>query len=115
MQLLQEEGLSPLVQSATAGRASPTVTGNFGVAPGSWGGTPQQSGSPLVTTPTGTRYGTALSNGAYVSSLTGNGTLTPTVTGSPRKWGAGTPVCPRCSKNVYFAEQVRFIIDEDMA
>jgi len=49
--------------------------------------------SPLKQTSTGTRYGMALG---------GVGT-------SPGKsWGLGgaTPACPRCGKNVYFAEQV---------
>jgi hypothetical protein len=43
---------------------------------------------PLVQMSTGTRYGAALGGG------------------SPNKWGAGTPSCPRCGKSVYFAEQV---------
>jgi hypothetical protein len=54
---------------------------------------------PLVQTATGTRYGAALGGGVAVQ-MTGNG--------SPRKWGSGTPSCPRCGKSVYFAEQVRF-------
>lgn len=52
---------------------------------------------PLVQTATGTRYGAALGGGVSTQ-MTGNG--------SPRKWGAGTPSCPRCGKSVYFAEQV---------
>lgn len=52
---------------------------------------------PLVQTATGTRYGAALGGGVSAH-MTGNG--------SPRKWGAGTPNCPRCGKSVYFAEQV---------
>ena len=55
--------------------------------------------TPLKQTSTGTRYGVALTGGVGVN-VTGSGSL------SPRKWGVGTPVCPRCTKNVYFAEQV---------
>jgi len=51
---------------------------------------------PLAPSTTGTRYGAALV-----------GELRSTPTGSPvRQWGGGTPQCPRCSKKVYFAEQV---------
>ena len=46
---------------------------------------------PLVPTSTGTRYGRG---------LTGAGG------GTNRQWGGGTPVCPKCGKLVYFAEQV---------
>lgn len=48
-------------------------------------------GTPLVQTTTGTRYGRG---------LTGAGG------GTNRQWGGGTPVCPKCGKMVYFAEQV---------
>ena len=48
--------------------------------------------APLVQTSTGTRYGRG---------LTGVGAATN------RQWGGGTPVCPKCGKAVYFAEQVR--------
>ena len=47
--------------------------------------------TPLVQTTTGTRYGRG---------LTGVGG------GTNRQWGGGTPVCPKCGKLVYFAEQV---------
>ena len=47
--------------------------------------------TPLVQTSTGTRYGRG---------LTGVGG------GKNRQWGGGTPVCPKCGKLVYFAEQV---------
>ena len=47
--------------------------------------------APLVQTATGTRYGRG---------LTGVGG------GTNRQWGGGTPVCPKCGKLVYFAEQV---------
>ena len=55
--------------------------------------------TPLKQTSTGTRYGVALTGGVGVNTT---GSASP----SPRKWGVGTPVCPRCTKNVYFAEQV---------
>ena len=47
--------------------------------------------APPVQTLTGTRYGRG---------LTGVGG------GTNRHWGGGTPVCPKCGKLVYFAEQV---------
>ncbi|KAF8885667.1 hypothetical protein BD779DRAFT_1733045 [Infundibulicybe gibba] len=58
---------------------------------------------PLVQTSTGTmgtRYGSAL-GGSISVNVTGSG--------SPRRWGAETPQCPKCSKNVYFAEQVKAV------
>jgi hypothetical protein len=47
--------------------------------------------APLVPTSTGTRYGRG---------------LTGVAGGTNRQWGGGTPVCPKCGKLVYFAEQV---------
>ena len=55
--------------------------------------------TPLKQTSTGTRYGVALTGGVGVN-------MTGSASSSPRKWGVGTPVCPRCMKSVYFAEQV---------
>jgi hypothetical protein len=73
---------------ATLGRAH-SVSGN--------GALGARRIAPLAASATGTRYGAALM-----------GELRSTPTGSPvRQWGGGTPQCPRCSKNVYFAEQVR--------
>ncbi|KAK2466605.1 hypothetical protein APHAL10511_000863 [Amanita phalloides] len=65
--------------------------------------------SGLVPTATGTRYGALLNRSAATSfasvDLTGNNS-----NGSPRRWGmADTPSCPKCGKNVYFAEQVRAV------
>jgi len=52
----------------------------------------EKANTPLKQTSTGTKYGAALSG----------------TTPSPaRKWGGGTPQCPRCGKSVYFAEQVK--------
>jgi hypothetical protein len=53
---------------------------------------------PIMQTPTGTRYGIAL-----------GGSVATHSTGSPRKWGGNTPSCARCSKPVYFAEQVKAV------
>ena len=53
---------------------------------------------PLAQTSTGTRYGAALGGGVGIQ------------VGSPNKWGAGTPSCPRCGKSVYFAEQVGHLL-----
>lgn len=64
---------------------------------------------PIIQTATGTRYGAALGGSAgsvgVGANVTGNSTG-----GSPRKWGGGTPSCPRCGKSVYFAEQVRILL-----
>ncbi|TFK37672.1 hypothetical protein BDQ12DRAFT_632297 [Crucibulum laeve] len=84
--LLKSEGLSPLVQSATGTSST------------------RPFGSPLQATPTGSRYGAAL-GGTISVNLTG----TPTGASPARKWNVGTPVCPRCAKNVYFAEQVKAV------
>ncbi|TFK69812.1 hypothetical protein BDN72DRAFT_839969 [Pluteus cervinus] len=54
---------------------------------------------PMATGPSGTRYGAALGTSVSVN-MTG---------GSPRRWGAATPTCPKCGKNVYFAEQVKAV------
>jgi len=75
--------------SVTLGRANSFTTGN--------GAAGARRIAPLAASTTGTRYGAALM-----------GELRSTNTGSPvRQWGGGTPQCPRCTKNVYFAEQVR--------
>jgi len=50
--------------------------------------------APLVPTSTGTRYGRG---------------LTGVAGGTNRQWGGGTPVCPKCGKMVYFAEQTKAI------
>ncbi|KAI0087600.1 hypothetical protein BDY19DRAFT_954531, partial [Irpex rosettiformis] len=55
---------------------------------------------PLAPAGTGMRYGAAL--GGRMGSP-----MTPMGTG--RQWGGGTPVCPKCQKTVYFAEQVKAI------
>jgi hypothetical protein len=87
--------------SATLGRANSSNSGTYG--------------SPLLATPTGSRYGRALdspsvkshSTGASLSSLN---SLSSQNTGSPR-WGAQTssPSCAKCGKAVFFAEQVKAI------
>jgi hypothetical protein len=71
--------------------------------------------SPVFSSLTGTRYGIALTGGVP-SHTTGSigvnntGGIFPSPTGgSPRKWGSGTPSCPRCGKSVYFAEQARAV------
>lgn len=94
-------GTPDLVPSPTK-RLAPTLSGS----PATLGRAHSISGNgaigtrriaPLAASTTGTRYGAALM-----------GELRSTPTGSPvRQWGGGTPQCPRCDKNVYFAEQVR--------
>jgi len=66
---------------------------------------PRMTGTvPLVPTSTGTRYGMALS-GRMAPTMTGAGA------GTGRPWGLGgsNPLCGKCGKTVYFAEQVRAI------
>jgi hypothetical protein len=63
--------------------------------------------TPLNQTSTGTRYGVALKGGVVGVNMTGS------ASSSPRKWGVGTPVCPRCTKNVYFAEQVSCVFFQE--
>ncbi|KAF8627580.1 hypothetical protein AX17_006153 [Amanita inopinata Kibby_2008] len=57
---------------------------------------------------TGTRYGALLNRGAGANGLA-SVNLTGNAANSPRRWGGETPSCPRCSKSVYFAEQVKAI------
>jgi len=68
------------LQRAQAGGATGAVTSGW-----------RDAVTPPMQTSTGTRYGRG---------LTGVGG------GTNRQWGGGTPVCPKCGKLVYFAEQV---------
>ncbi|KAI0314002.1 hypothetical protein OF83DRAFT_1064538 [Amylostereum chailletii] len=61
---------------------------------------------PLVPTATGTRYGAGLTSTPTGTRYGGAQTSTPT---GGKQWGGGTPQCPRCSKSVYFAEQVKAV------
>jgi hypothetical protein len=75
---------------------------------------PRSPTSPLFSSFTGTRYGIALTGRVPTHSTGGIGVnhtgVFPSPTGgSPRKWGSGTPSCPRCGKSVYFAEQVKAV------
>jgi len=88
-----------LVTKSLTGSMLHTNSGGGGMTPDRNLGT---YGTPLKQTSTGTRYGVALTGGVGVY-------MTGSVSPSPRKWGAGTPVCPRCMKNVYFAEQVKAV------
>jgi len=63
--------------------------------------TEREAVRPLLRMSPGTRYGAALGSGVGVQ-VTGSGLS--------KKWGAGTPNCPRCGKSVYFAEQVGYSI-----
>ncbi|TFK20436.1 hypothetical protein FA15DRAFT_759367 [Coprinopsis marcescibilis] len=83
---------SPSQYSPTSGRPTPTIQAINLLE--------REGINPLRQTPTGTRYGAALGGG---------GGLGVQLTGSPRKWGGTTPVCPKCSKSVYFAEQVKAV------
>lgn len=75
---------------------------------------PKSPTSPVFSSLTGSRYGVALTGGVPTHSTGGirmnNTGLFPSPTGgSPRKWGSGTPSCPRCNKSVYFAEQIKAV------
>ncbi|EGO20346.1 hypothetical protein SERLADRAFT_453022 [Serpula lacrymans var. lacrymans S7.9] len=52
--------------------------------------------SPLKPTATGTRYGMALSGAIHSPSPS-------------KQWGGTNPICPRCGKSVYFAEQMKAV------
>ncbi|KAI0277870.1 hypothetical protein BGY98DRAFT_1089761 [Russula aff. rugulosa BPL654] len=85
-----ENGLPRTVPLSALGRAN-SLSGNGAIG--------ARRVAPLAASTTGTRYGAALM-----------GELRSTPTGSPvRQWGGGTPQCPRCNKNVYFAEQVKAV------
>lgn len=74
---------SPVKKSITTDGSTPVVGGRMTVQ--------------LGPTPTGTRYGAALS-GRTASPMA------PMPTG--RQFGGSNPICPKCQKTVYFAEQV---------
>ncbi|KIM77398.1 hypothetical protein PILCRDRAFT_76713 [Piloderma croceum F 1598] len=85
--LVDQDGASsspPKFLPATLGRSSSSTSARSF----------EKANMPVKQTSTGTRYGAAL-GGAPPSPV--------------RQWGAGTPQCPTCSKNVYFAEQVKAI------
>jgi len=54
-------------------------------------------------TSTGTRYGVALGGTMAID------TTKTSAVSSARKWNVETPICPKCSNRVYFAEQVNYI------
>lgn len=97
------------VMSNTTGSGSSTSS-----SPPSSYAQPRPPTSPLFSSFTGTRYGIALT-GRVPTHSTGigmnhtGGVLPSPTGGSPRKWGSGTPACPRCGKSVYFAEQVKAV------
>lgn len=104
IQLPRTVSLSPsksIVPRATEHAASiSTDRPVSSLKPNSTGSVSSGAISSLKQTATGTRYGAALSGS----------------TASPaRAWGLGgtTPVCPRCGKNVYFAEQASEYFSDD--
>ncbi|KAI0341248.1 LIM-domain-containing protein [Trametopsis cervina] len=87
--------VSPVKAPATPTRPVPSATDVAGESKA----TPNARITvPLAPMTTGTRYGSALT-GRMASPMT------PMATG--RQWGGGTPVCPKCQKSVYFAEQIK--------
>lgn len=98
------------VGSVPSSVSTPTTTGSSNTDEADVFTTPPipHTISPLMSTPTGTRYGIALTGGITSHSTGGIGTQSTGSSngGSPRKWGASVPSCPRCGKSVYFAEQV---------
>ncbi|THH21368.1 hypothetical protein EUX98_g8402 [Antrodiella citrinella] len=100
----------PLTHRSTSSTSSTASTGNYVYSSGPQ--TPISSnatgnvisgrmGVPLVPNATGTRYGAAL--GGKIGSP-----VVKTPTGGYGSYG-GTPICSRCQKTVYFAEQVKAI------
>ena len=94
----REEDENDLVTKSFTGSIPHTDGSDGGIAL-DWNLASSGNFTPLTQTSTGTRYGVALSGGVGVH-------MTGSTSPGPKKWGAGTPVCPRCMKNVYFAEQV---------
>lgn len=85
---------SPTKEPSTPTRVVPTSTGNGATVQGHTVLSGRMS-IPLTPKGTGTRYGMAL-DGRTASPMS------PT-----RQWGGGsTPLCAKCGKSVYFAEQV---------
>ncbi|KAH6904512.1 hypothetical protein BKA70DRAFT_537216 [Coprinopsis sp. MPI-PUGE-AT-0042] len=96
--LLEQEGIMNPLQASPTGARFPLSRSS--TTRSAQGNEEQQTAGPLQPSPTGTRYGASLNRAA---------TLGQQTTGSPRKWGGTTPLCPACSKNVYFAEQVKAV------
>ncbi|CAA7261957.1 unnamed protein product [Cyclocybe aegerita] len=92
---VEEDPLSRFTAMTTTASSPGAGSGSFGLG----------NMTPLKQTATGTRYGVALGGG--VGSPPGG--VGVHMTGQAKKWGAGTPVCPRCKKSVYFAEQVKAV------
>ena len=65
----------------------------------------KQSTHPPPQAATGTRYGTALGSTMAIDMASAP------AGSSTRKWNIETPVCPKCSKRVYFAEQVNYSLN----
>ncbi|KAF8200350.1 cysteine and glycine-rich protein [Pholiota molesta] len=86
--------------ASAPGYASGAFSGYAGEAAG-----PNMSPQALRPMATGTRYGAALGGGGAAA----GGQVKAQSTGSPRKWGGETPLCERCGKSVYFAEQVKAV------
>ncbi|KAF8990251.1 hypothetical protein BDQ17DRAFT_1372140 [Cyathus striatus] len=89
--LLEEEGIAPPILPNGTGASTSVGTGTRPI---------------IIPAATGSRYGAAL-GGTVPVNLTG---MSTGITSSARKqWGGTTPVCPKCAKNVYFAEQVKAV------
>lgn len=85
---------TPHEEDKGACRAEPPQSPQIGGAIGATTLGRKNVTAPLIPTLTGTRYGQGLIGIAG---------------GTNRRWGGGTPVCPKCEGLVYFAEQAKAI------